>query len=396
MTSAYDSNKTVGVVIGAELNGLGVARSLACARIPVVAVDTKTIRAGMWCRHVRGHLVKSFIGKAFADDMIELGKRFSQPPVLILTDEDAVHSVSENREALSNWFRFRMPEDDTVKMLSSKARFHEFAQKHHFPVPRSVVLEKLSDIQSLSELRYPCVLKPDDKRNVLRGEKERAVRVDTLAEARERAIAMLDSPGGIVAQEWIEGPDSNIHFTLFYRGNDGNVISIFTGRKVLSSPPGVGNTAICMAAPEAREVLEPLTLAFVEQAGFDGMGSIEYKWDDNYKEFAMVEPTVGRTDWQEEIATLCGVNIPLAAYRHELGLPPIPERLCRVPVAWRATFTDRLPPELLREHTRIVDGYFRWSDPFPALQFYCLLSPLQRIKRRWKAIRLPESLQAKA
>ncbi|NML30771.1 carboxylate--amine ligase [Paraburkholderia sp. G-4-1-8] len=329
--------------------------------------------------------------------MIELGKRFDCPPVLILTDEDAVHAVSENRDALARWFHFRLPVDDTVKMLSSKARFHEFAQRHQFPVPRSVVLDQLGDIGRLAELRYPCVLKPDDKRNVLRGEKERAVRVETLADARDRAIAMLATPGGIIAQEWIEGPDSNIHFTLFYRGRGGHMVSMFTGRKVLSSPPGVGNTAICVAAPEARELLEPLTRSFAEQAGFEGMGSIEYKWDDNYKEFVMVEPTVGRTDWQEEIATLCGVNIPLAAYRDELGLPQLPERVSRVPVAWRATFVDRPPPELLSARTKIFDGYFRWSDPFPALQHYCLMNPLRRMKRSWKkAIRAPESRQAKA
>ncbi|MGF6966307.1 D-aspartate ligase [Paraburkholderia sp. WC7.3g] len=378
------------------MNGLGVARSLAQAHVPVIAVDTRT-RAASWCRHVHAYQVKSFAGKIFVDEMIELSKRFDRPPVLILTDEDAVHAVSENRTALSHWYRFRLPTDDTVNMLSSKTRFHEFAQRHGFPVPRSVVLDRLADIERLSELRYPCVLKPDDKRNVLRGEKERAVRVDTLQHARDRAIAMLATPGGIIAQEWIEGPDSNIHFTLFYRGADGNMVSMFTGRKVLSSPPGIGNTAICVAAPEARGTLEPLTRRFAELADFDGMGSMEYKWDDNYGEFVMVEPTVGRTDWQEEIATLCGVNIPLAAYRHELGLPPPAERPSRVPVAWRATFSDHLPPELLSERTKIFDGYFRWSDPLPALQHYLVMNPLRRMKRSWKkAIRAPESRQAKA
>jgi D-aspartate ligase len=396
MASAYVSGQSAGVIVGAELNGLGVARSLARAHIPVVAIDTRT-RAATWCRHVLAHQVKSFVGKIFVDEMIELGKRFDRPPVLILTDEDAVHAVSESRLALSHWYRFRLPADDTVKMLSSKARFHEFAQRHGFRVPRSVVLENLADIERLSELRYPCVLKPDDKRYVLHGEKERVVRVDTLQRARDHAIVMLATPGGIIAQEWIEGPDSNIHFTLFYRGADGQMVSMFTGRKVLSSPPGIGNTAICVAAPEASGVLEPLTRRFAEQAGFDGMGSIEYKWDDTYHEFVMVEPTVGRTDWQEEIATLCGVNIPLAAYRHELGLPPPAERPSRVPVAWCATFSDRPPPELLRERTKIFDGYFRWSDPLPALQHYVVMNPLRRMKRSWKkAIRAPESRQAKA
>ena len=395
MPSRYDFDQIAGVVVGASLNGLGVARSLARAHVPVIAIDTKMTRAGMWCRYVRAHVVKSLTGKAFADEMIEFGKRFNEPPILILTEEDAVHAVSENREALSNWFRFRLPVDATVKMLSSKASFHEFALKHRFPVPRSVIIEKLSDMEYLSELRYPCVLKPDDKRYVLRGQRARAVRVDSLGAARAQAIAMLETPGGIVAQEWIEGPDSNIYFTLFYRGSGGSVISIFTGRKLLSSPPGIGNTDICIAAPEAREVLEPLTLSFAERAGFDGMGSIEYKWDGNGRRFVMVEPTVGRTDWQEEIATLYGANIPLAAYLHELGLPPIPERSCWVPVAWRATFADRAPLHLLSERTKIVDGYFRWSDPFPALQFYCLFSPLRHIKRGWKATKARKSLQMK-
>jgi predicted ATP-grasp superfamily ATP-dependent carboligase len=380
------------VVVGAELNGLGVARSLARAHIPVVALDTKPVRAALWCRHVTSHLVKAFSGKVFADELIELSKRFDKPPVLLLTHEDAVHSVSENRKKLARLYRFRLPRNDTVKMLSSKAKFHEFAQKHGFPVPRSVVLESLTDVQQLSQLRFPCVLKPDDKRQVLRGEKERAVRVATLREARERAIRLLRSPGGIIAQEWIEGPDCNIHFTLFYRGKGGKVISMFTGRKLLSSPPGIGNTAICVAAPEARDVLEPLTCAFIERADFDGMGSIEYKWDDISKQFVMVEPTVGRTDWQEEIATLCGVNIPLAAFLHETGLAPLPQQITNAPVAWRASFAERVPPGLLDARTKIVDGYFRWNDPFPALQFYCM-SPLRLLKRSWKAMRAPAQVR---
>ncbi len=97
----------------------------------------------------------------------------------------------------------------------------------------------------------------------------------------------------------------------------------------------------------------------------------------------MVEPTVGRTDWQEEIATLCGVNIPLAAYRHELGLPAVPDEVSHAPTAWRATFVDRPPLHLRIARTRMVDGYFRWDDPLPALKFYCLDHPLRRILRRW-------------
>ncbi len=45
------------------------------------------------------------------------------------------------------------------------------------------------------------------------------------------------------------------------------------------------------------------------------MGSMEYKRDRRDGRFHMIEPTVARTDFQEEVATLNGMNIPLASYR---------------------------------------------------------------------------------
>lgn len=388
MTGSRGLDQKVAVVIvGSELNGLGVVRSVAHERVPIVAVDTESSRAALWSRHARSRLVRSFTGRAFVEDMVRLGKEFDRPPILLLTAEDAVHSVSENRQELSCWFRFRLPADENVKLMSSKAGFHDFSMREGFPVPRTAILESRSDLALLDALRFPCVLKPDDKRSVLIGHKERAIRVASLQEAREHASLMLSTPGGIVAQEWIEGPESNIHFTLFYRGAEGQVVGVFTGRKLLCYPRDVGSTAVCVAAPEAREVLEPMTLAFAERAGLEGMGSMEYKWDDNHKRFVMVEPTVGRTDWQEEIATLCGVNIPRAAYRHELGLPVVMDKMNGTSTAWRATFVDRPPLHLLARRARLVDGYFRWDDPLPALRYYCMGNPLRRIAQYWNRAR---------
>jgi predicted ATP-grasp superfamily ATP-dependent carboligase len=378
------SPNVTAVVVGGELNGLGVVRSLARHGVRSLTVDTESSRAALWSRHTEGRLVRNLEGREFVEDMIEIGKQMSQPPVLILTAEQAVHAVSENFVKLSKWFRIRIPSDERVKLLSSKSSFHEFALLNNFPVPRTAVLESKSDIVLLNELQFPCVMKPDDKRSALSGHKERALRIETLREAREQAAVMLETPGGIVVQEWIEGADSNIYFTLFYRGADGRPIATFTGRKLSCYPRNVGSTAVCVAAPEAHDVLEPMTLAFAECASMDGMGSMEYKWDDHHRKFVMIEPTVGRTDWQEEIATLCGVNIPFAAYQHELGLPVAPAKASRAFVAWRATFADKSPPHLLAGVTEIVDGYFRKNDPLPALKFYCLRNPLRRFLRMKK------------
>ncbi|WP_443112255.1 carboxylate--amine ligase [Cupriavidus sp. IDO] len=384
MKSTLDPAKqAAAVVVGGELGGLGLVRSLSGQGIPIVVADTKRGTPASWSRHARRHIVRSFVGRNFVEGMIALARQLGHRPVLFLTDEDAVHSVSENREELSAWYQFRMPSAQGVRLLSSKAAFHRFAEEHEFPVPRTAIMNGQFDVPLLSDLRFPCVIKPDDKRQALSGNKERAIRVESLPEGQAHARTMLRTPGGIVAQEWIEGAQSNIYFTLFYRGRDGEAAAAFTGRKLACWPPDIGSTAVCVAAPEAREELERITFAFAACAGFDGMGSMEYKWDDIHRRFVMIEPTVGRIDWQEEIATLCGVNIPLAAYRHELGLPGLPVATAPPEAVWRATFIRSAPASLMPVGARTFDGYFRLDDPLPAIHHYCLNQPLDRLLQRW-------------
>jgi len=84
--------------------------------------------------------------------------------------------------------------------------------------------------------------------------------------------------------------------------------------------------------------LDRLTEAFFERVSFVGMGSIEFKRDSRTGQFLMIEPTVGRIDGQEEVATLHGANIPLAAYLHEIGLPGLHVGEDSARVIWRNFF----------------------------------------------------------
>jgi D-aspartate ligase len=87
----------------------------------------------------------------------------------------------------------------------------------------------------------------------------------------------------------------------------------------------------------------------------------------------MVEPTVGRTDYQEEIATLNGVNIPLAAYWGALGrqylssIPPYPPRAWRDSVCYAKARLAGAPDHLqvILPEAKITDALFRANDPMP-------------------------------
>ena len=358
------------VVVGAELNGLGVVRSLARGGVPTIVMDTTYGRAAMWSRFARPVIVEKLYGRKLVDGLMALQRGLDHRPVLLLADEMVVHTVSTHREELKRAYQFQLPSRDTVKILDNKARFHELAERHGLPVPRSIVVSRASDLEKLGDLRFPVIVKPADKRLVYLRRTQRLHIPADIEEARELCRSLLQTVGEFVVQEWIDGPVSNIYFCLFYRGHDRARTIFFSGRKILSHPPRAGSTALCVAAPEVAGQLEPFTAAFIERCDYRGLGSIEFKWDQARRIFVVIEPTVGRTDWQEEVATLNGVNIPLFAYRDLIGLPDSQPARPAQPVAWQDSWHRWRGRSALKTRLPIYDGYWRVSDPMPSLTYY--------------------------
>jgi D-aspartate ligase len=369
------------VVVGGERAlGLGLVRSLGQGGVPVVVIDTDAYEPAMGSRFARRALVPDLSGRRLVDELLKLAASMDVPPVLFLTNDEMVRTASEFRSDLRRAYRFQLPDHDRLISLMHKTSFQRFAEAHGFPVPRSVTIEGREHLKRLSDLVFPCIVKPAIKsRDYVDRQFQRAYRVTSRSEAETVCSEVLPVVPSLVVQEWIEGPDSEIYFCLQYRGADGSTVCSFTGRKLSIWPPDVGVTASCTAAPEAEPVLQPLTERFFETAGFVGMGSMEFKRDARSGRFFMIEPTLGRADWQEEIATLHGANIPLAAYLHQMGLE-VPAALPDpAQASWRASWSHARPaqeqggdraarPPLSRRY----DAYWRLHDPLPAV-FYAAL-----------------------
>lgn len=370
------------VVVGGSLNGLGVVRSLARDGVDIYLIETNRKCPAAWSRFCTLVRAESLDGEALLRCLEQLSTTLGVRAVLILTDEPAVCTVSAQRVRLAPLYHFDLPEPTAVEMLSDKVAFQQWAEVQGLPVPRSRALHSEADLSTLDALGPPLVLKPADKRLVLAGLVERAVRVENLDEARRVAAGMLCHTTSLIAQEWIEGPDSDIYFVLFWTDQKSRAAALFPGRKLVCSPPAVGSTAICMAAPELAEPLCAITRDFLTRVDYRGFGSVEFKRDVRSGRLLIIEPTVGRTDWQEEIATLCGVNLPLLAYQTALKIAPQLDSVpSGKPLVWRSDWRIPLPPKF-PPRTRVIDGHFRWADPLPAVYYYGHEQLAQRIARR--------------
>jgi len=356
------------LVIGGELNGLGVCRSLAQAGIKTYVLDNKWHQAALWSRYATPIKTDAIYGPGLLSALHTLD--LPEHTELIITDEMAVYTISEYRADLP--FRIHLPPHDVVLTLQDKALFHKFATAHGLPVPNAVILGNDAELSSIRDLQFPVVIKPADKQDHYIKRVSRIVLADNPEQALIACQKLLKTIQKVIVQERINGPDSDIHFCLFYR-KDNITKAMFTGQKLISIPPGTGSTGFCVEVPpgDLRTELEDLTEKFIVLSNYAGLGSVEYKWDTRASRFLIIEPTVGRTDWQEEIATLSGINIPVIGYSEECNVPIPPST--RIPgVVWQQSYIDRIRAGLgkIPRNATVVDGYWRWNDPIPALIHY--------------------------
>lgn len=364
----------VALVVGEELSALGAVRSLTAAGVPCFVTVSDSRRDTMRSRYGIKVPIGSYVDEALLDPLEELARRLAMPVVLLPTNDDAAATISRHRDRLADRFRFCLPPHDLLSAMARKKDFQDRAEALGCPVPRAVHLTGADDLPTIAGLTFPCIVKPGCRNHAYDARFAKAYLMDQAGPAVTLVRRLLDTLPDIMVQEYIAGPNENIYFCLQYRDAHGRVPASFTGRKLRSLPPDRGITASCIAAPEMAEELDSLTERFFGATGAVGLCSMEFKLDANRARVLMVEPTVGRINWQEEIATLNGVNLPYVAWRDLAGLPPLPCPVGWAEVGWRNSFAH-WHPSWLRRHgaarfprgTRVVDAHWRLDDPMPAL-----------------------------
>ena len=308
------------VVVGLNPTALGVVRSLSPYCASITALESKRDEPGIKTRLARVHLVDDLSDhEALLAELVDLARVADERPVLFLSTDEHVIWAVRNRELLGQHYRLLLPSPDVCETLMFKDRFFELALREGLPVPRSAFVptdDLVRNIQA-AELAYPVILKPAikagpwensglDKAYIVRDAYEAGV----VAERVRRVVPSL------LAQEYLEGDDGRVYFCLYLSAPGLGEPLLFSGHKLLQWPPLRGSTAAC--EPADVPPLEDFTRSLFGRLGVEGFASLEVKYDASGA-FKIIEPTIGRVDLQSSVATLNGMNMPLAAYLMALG-----------------------------------------------------------------------------
>ena len=93
--------KPAAVVVGRNLNALGIVRSLAAGGVPVVLLCTSRFDFAALSRHCRIEIARSLSGRLLIEALKSLRERLDATPVLFLTEDSSVAAVAEDQIAVA-------------------------------------------------------------------------------------------------------------------------------------------------------------------------------------------------------------------------------------------------------------------------------------------------------
>jgi len=233
------------------------------------------------------------------------------------------------RQSLQNLYLIDMPCTETIDLLLDKNLFSEFAVKNGVRIPPGMHINDSTNLRSIvTSLRLPYILKPYLRNPAWRkAGMPKAFFIQNFNELESACEKAFKVETNLILQEWIPGQDHNVHYCLSYYGKPGICNASFSGMKIRQYPVDTGSTASTKAID--NEWIKQETDRIFSLVNYTGFGSVEYKKHEDDQLYYLIEPTAGRLNQQEYVATLNGVNLPLHAYNQLTGCD-IPERIPRL------------------------------------------------------------------
>jgi predicted ATP-grasp superfamily ATP-dependent carboligase len=328
------------LVLGLSETGLGVGRSLGRRGIKVIGLDYEK-GIGTFSRYIQAMICPHPIHEEnkFISHIIHICSSDKSKPVLFITDDNFLNTISKNRALLHNNLLFILPEHRIIESILDKYQQYKIAQKSGTLLPKTYFPQNENEIYKVCDcLEYPAFIKGRDttqwrpvfgaQKGFVANNREELIRVFKTTQRRK-----VD----IIVQEIIKGPDKNHYKICVYISKDGRLLLSFTLQKVRQLPIrfGVGMSVQSIYLPELMNV----GLEFFKNINYRGVGSVEFKLDETLSHFKMIE--LNPRYWQQNIlADACGMNFPLMQYLDLTSQDPMSITQFKDEVKWINIFGD--------------------------------------------------------
>jgi D-aspartate ligase len=350
---------TGALVLGGNLNGLTIARSLGRRGVPVWVATTPNMKLASFSRYTRRTLPwPDGDSAAQVEYLLGVAQKYRLDQwVLIPTSDETAAFLSKFRTELSRRFRVSTPSWDVLRWAYDKRLTYQLAAEQRVVYPLTFYPRTEEDLEAVT-CTFPAILKPATHSLVNRFTADKAWRVASRDEllARYRQARELIPADLILVQELIPGGGES-QFSYAALCCDGQPIASLTARRTRQYPIDFGYSSSFVETLYVPEIVEPAQrlLASIQ---YTGLVEVEFKLDAPNGGYKLLDINPRLWTWAA-LGGRAGVDFPYLLWQMMVGRP-VRKQNPRAGAHWVRMSTD-VPAaihEMLRGRLNPRD-YFR-------------------------------------
>ena len=370
---------TGALVVGGNLNGLSIARSLGRHGVPVWVVSPPSIRLASFSRYTRRTLpwppgddetqVEYLLEIAAHNDLDQW--------VLFPTSDESAALLSRFHSKLSRRFRVSTPTWNVLRWAYDKRLTYRLAADEKVDYPATSYPLTDADLEGVN-CEFPAILKPAIHASINRLTADKAWRVTNHEEllVRYREARELMPADLILVQEMIPGSGAS-QFSFAALCLEGKTIASLTARRTRQYPIDFGYSSSFVETMDVPEIVAP-SQRLLAAIGYTGIVEVEYKFDSRDGRFKLLDINPRLWTWSP-LGGRAGMDFPYLLWKMIQGIPvaeqraPAGVRWVRMSTDVPAAFQEMLRGRLnFREYLESLCGPLQFAlaaadDPLPAL-----------------------------
>ena len=372
--------KTTGaLVIGGNLNGLTIARSLGRHGIPVWVATPPNIKLASFSRYTRRTVDwpdVDFEGQAaFLLDLAE--QHQLDQWVLYPTSDESAALLAKFHAVLSRRFRVSTPTWDVLRWAYDKRLTYRLAAEQRVDYPATICPKTEDDLKAF-DCDFPAILKPATHAIMNRFTSDKAWPAKNQPEllARYREARELIPPDLILVQEMIPG-GGETQFSFAALCLEGEPIASLTARRTRQYPIDFGYSSSFVETLDVPEIVAP-SRRLLNAIRYTGLVEVEYKFDSRCGQYKLLDINPRLWTWSA-LGARAGIDFPHLLWQMSIA-GTVPQRTGRAGVRWMRLSTDLLAVIHLictgrlsfKEYWRCLKNPMKFSvmtfdDPMPGL-----------------------------
>ena len=367
------------LLLGGHENTLAVARSLHRFGVRVsVSADPKSgVGSSRCCEKIYHPESNEGFPSYWQRLLIEKPEKELVGRIILCLNDEAVQFVSQHREKLDS--HYILEENDPAVQLALLDKYEtlEIAERAGIDYPKSFEMQEEDPYFKNLEIRFPVLVKPITSHLYRRIFKFKLLLVNNREELEAHLKEAYNNDLKIMLTEFIPGPDTQLCSYYTYIDKNGECLFDYTKSVIRRSPPNFGGGCyhITKWQPDVAEAGKK----FLLEAGYRGIGNIEFKRDPRDGQLKVIESNP-RFTAAHELLVRSGISTDRIVYQILNGevpdIPPTAKREKRMIYLLRDFRSFRLLKKsgqltffqwLLSISHRQVFPYLQWSDPMPAV-----------------------------